>query len=435
MKESDKLIDKNVEIKQNLITATQRTITFQEQLIETEKNLLKIDKKIEDLTIKNKHLEQIRFVLEHRMTSLEKEKKPLEGQCNFLENQKNKLTDEFNKMILQININNQNLENKQSQLRASLIQNYEAIDQKEYIIEKIDKLKIDLNKFILEHKDFPDTKVSQIALDFRDFYVKYFTNSIEDELNEYKFYSQKLKEQKEKEALMSNMDLIMRNKGEEKLVTEKKKVEILRSDKEKIFHRLHNENTTLISECNRLRKNLHEIYIHVIDIEKRFEQLTNIDPNLSKSQIVRQIKEFIKLTHEKIKANYSMTKKQMMMGNINPVNKFQNKRYFTPMNRVQMRKNKSTNDIQTDFKNAENNKEINNINELKETKNDNNKNNEIEKDKDSSQYYRNIIVKPKFMKRSDSLVLQKNQYNNINRKVSISVKRGKILLPSIRIKK
>ena len=234
---------------------------------------------------------------------------------------------------------------------------------------------------------------------------------------------------------MSNMDLIMRNKGEEKLVTEKKKVEILRSDKEKIFHRLHNENTTLISECNRLRKNLHEIYIHVIDIEKRFEQLTNIDPNLSKSQIVRQIKEFIKLTHEKIKANYSMTKKQMMMGNINPVNKFQNKRYFTPMNRVQMRKNKSTNDIQTDFKNAENNKEINNINELKETKNDNNKNNEIEKNKDSSQYYRNIIVKPKFMKRSDSLVLQKNQYNNINRKVSISVKRGKILLPSIRIKK
>ena len=435
VKESDKLIDKNVEIKQNLITATQRTITFQEQLIETEKNLLKIDKKIEDLTIKNKHLEQIRFVLEHRMTSLEKEKKPLEGQCNFLENQKNKLTDEFNKMILQININNQNLENKQSQLRASLIQNYEAIDQKEYIIEKIDKLKIDLNKFIIEHKDFPDTKVSQIALDFRDFYVKYFTNSIEDELNEYKFYSQKLKEQKEKEALMSNMDLIMRNKGEEKLVTEKKKVEILRSDKEKIFHRLHNENTTLISECNRLRKNLHEIYIHVIDIEKRFEQLTNIDPNLSKSQIVRQIKEFIKLTHEKIKANYSMTKKQMMMGNINPVNKFQNKRYFTPMNRVQMRKNKSTNDIQTDFKNAENNKEINNINELKETKNDNNKNNEIEKDKDSSQYYRNIIVKPKFMKRSDSLVLQKNQYNNINRKVSISVKRGKILLPSIRIKK
>ena len=123
------------------------------------------------------------------------------------------------------------------------------------------------------------------------------------------------------------------------------------------------------------------------------------------------------------------------MGNINQVNKFQNKRYFTPMNRVQMRKNKSTNDIQTDFKNAENNKEINNINELKETKNDNNKNNEIEKDKDSSQYYRNIIVKPKFMKRSDSLVLQKNQYNNINRKVSISVKRGKILLPSIRIKK
>ena len=101
-KESDKLIEKNVEIKQSIINATQRTITFQEQLLETEKNLVKIDKKLEDLISKNKHLEQIRFVLEHRMTSLEKEKAPLEGQCAFLENQKNKLTEEFNKIILQI---------------------------------------------------------------------------------------------------------------------------------------------------------------------------------------------------------------------------------------------------------------------------------------------------------------------------------------------
>ena len=438
VKESDKLIDKNVEIKQNLINATQRTITFQEQLIETEKNLLKIDKKLEDLNIKNKHLEQIRFVLEHRMTSLEKEKAPLEGQCNFLENQKNKLTDEFNKMILQININNQNLENKQSQLRANLIQNFEAIDQKEYLEEKLDKLKIDLNKFLIEHKDFPDTKVAQIALDFRDFYEKYFTNQIEDELIEYRLYSQKLKEQKEKEALMSNMDLIMRNKGEEKLLTEKKKVEILRFDKEKIFHRLHNENTTLIGECNRLRKNLHEIYLHVIDIEKRFEKLTKIDPNLSKSQIVQQIKEFIKLTHDKIKENYSVTKQQLMMKNMNPLNKFQNKRYFTPMNEAKIRKNKSTNDIniKSDINIQENTKEINNTKELNETKNDINKNDEIEKEKDSSQYYKNIIAKPKFMKRNNqSLLLPKNQFNKINNKFSVSVKRGKIVLPSIRIKK
>ena len=252
---------------------------------ETEKNLLKIDKKLEDLSIKNKHLEQIRFVLEHRMTSLEKEKAPLEGQCTFLENQKNKLTDEFNKIILQINANNQNLENKQSQLRASLIQNYDAIDQRDYLEEKIDKLKTDLDKFIQEHKNFPEGKVTQIALDFRKFYDKYFSNSIEYELIEYKFFSQKLREQKEKETLMSNMDLIMRNKGEEKLITEKKKVDELRLVKENMFRGLHNENTILINECNRLRKNLHEIYVHVIDIEKRFEQLTNIDPTLSKSQI------------------------------------------------------------------------------------------------------------------------------------------------------
>ena len=38
VKESDKLIEKNVEIKQSIINATQRTITFQEQLLETESN-------------------------------------------------------------------------------------------------------------------------------------------------------------------------------------------------------------------------------------------------------------------------------------------------------------------------------------------------------------------------------------------------------------
>ena len=40
------------------------------------------------------------------------------------------------------------------------------------------------------------------------------------------------------------------------------------------------------------------------------------------------------------------------------------------------------------------------------------------------------------MKRNnESLILQKNQYNNINNKLSISVRKGKILLPTIKIKK
>ena len=52
--------------------------------------------------------------------------------------------------------------------------------------------------------------------------------------------------------------------------------------------------------------------MHVIDIEQRFENLTNIDPKMSKSEIVRQIKEFIKITHEKIKENYSQSKQELM---------------------------------------------------------------------------------------------------------------------------
>ena len=318
VKDSDKLIEKNVEIKQSIINATQRTITFQEQLLETEKNLSKIDKKLADLLIKNKHLEQIRFVLEHRMSALEKEKAPLEGRCLYLENQKNKLTNEFNKIILEINKNNQELENKQSQLRASLIQNYEIHDQKNYVQNKLTQLKNDLEQFLLSYQENEeismksiDNKATKVALNFKQFYDKYFSTPIEDELLNYQFYSQKLQDQTDKDGIANNFDLIMRNKAEEKLICEKEKVEELKVVKENGFKRIQNENTILITECNRLRKNLHEIYMHVIDIEQRFEQLTKINPKLSKNEIVGQIKQFIKLTHEKIKANYQKSRKNI----------------------------------------------------------------------------------------------------------------------------
>ena len=318
VKDSDKLIEKNVEIKQSIINVTQRTITFQEQLLETEKNLVKIDKKLEDLIIKNKHLEQIRFVLEHRMTSLEKEKSPLEGQCAFLENQKNKLTEEFNKIILQINKNNQELENKQSQLRASLIQNYEIHDQKNYVEAKLMQLKNDIEQFLMnyqdsdEEKSLGENKATYVALNFKHLYDKFFSTQIDDELLNYQYYSQKLQEETDKDGIANNFDLIMRNKAEEKLTAEKSKVEELIDAKERGFKRIQNENTILITECNRLRKNLHEIYMHVVDIEQRFENLTNIDPKVSKSEIVRQIKEFIRITHEKIKENYSQSKNDLV---------------------------------------------------------------------------------------------------------------------------
>ena len=318
VKDIYKLIEKNFEIKQSIINVTQRTITFQEQLLETEKNLVKIDKKLEDLIVKNKHLEQIRFVLEHRMTSLEKEKAPLEGQCAFLENQKNKLTEEFNKIILQINKNNQELENKQSQLRASLIQNYEIHDQKNYVETKLTQLKNDIEQFLMNYQDSDEEKTlkenrpNSVALNFRALYDKFFQYPIDDELNNFQFFSMKLQEQTDKEGIANNFDLIMRNKAEEKLATEKIKVEELIDAKERGFKRIQSENTILITECNRLRKNLHEIYMHVIDIEQRFEALTNIDPKVSKSEIVRQIKEFIKITHEKIKENYSQSKQELM---------------------------------------------------------------------------------------------------------------------------
>jgi hypothetical protein len=212
-------------------------------------------------------------------------------------------------------MHNQQLENKQSQLRASLIQNYEIHDQKNYVQKKLSQLKGEMEQFLMNYQEMDETKqiseskTTRVAWNFKKFYDKYFSNPIEDELANYQYYSQKLQEQADKDGIANNFDLIMRNKAEEKLISEKEKVEELKNTKEKGFRRIQNENTILIAECNRLRKNLHEIYMHVVDIEQRFEQLTKINPKLSKSEIVAQIKEFIKATHEKIKANYSKNKK------------------------------------------------------------------------------------------------------------------------------
>ncbi len=308
--ESDNVIKKNVQIKQNLIDTTQRTITLQEQLLETEKNLVKIDKKMFDLNNKNKHLEQIRFVLEHRMMALEKEKAPLEGQVYYLEKQKFNLQEEFNELILEINNKNQALENKQSQLKACLIQNFEVNDHISYLKKKLFHLQKEVKFFIIKFQDnekrkkpltIQENKATTVALQLRKFYDNYFETSIDDELLNFKYFNAKLQEETQRDGISNNMDLILRDKGEEKLLSEKdKKVQII-IQKEKGYKRMQEENTILISECNRLRKNLHEVYMHVVGIEIKFEDLTKINPMLNKTEIVNQIKAFIKETHIKIK--------------------------------------------------------------------------------------------------------------------------------------
>ena len=199
-----------------------------------------------------------------------------------------------------------------------MIQNYEIHEQKNFVEIKLSELKNDIEQFLMnyqnsdEEKTLLENRANYVALNFKRLYNKFFLNPIDDELSNYQYYNQKLQELMDKEGITNNFDLIMRNKAEEKLISEKEKVVELIDAKERGFKRIQNENTILITECNRLRKNLHEIYIHVIDIEKRFEILTNIDPKLSKSEIVKRIKEFIKETHEKIKENYLQSRNDLI---------------------------------------------------------------------------------------------------------------------------
>ena len=149
-----------------------------------------------------------------------------------------------------------------------------------------------------------ENKATTVALNLRKFYDTYFETNIDQELENYKYYYQKLQEETEKINISNNISLILRDKGEEKLLSEKDKINQIITQKEKGFKRMQDENTILIAECNRLRKNLHEVYMHVVDIERKFEELTKINPTLNKTEIVNQIKVFIKETHDKIKSKY-----------------------------------------------------------------------------------------------------------------------------------
>ena len=202
----------------------------------------------------------------------------------------------------------------------------------------------------------------------------------------------------------------MRNKAEEKLICEKQKVEELKLVKENGFKRIQNENTKLITECNRLRKNLHEIYMHVIDIEQRFENLTNINPKLSKSDIVAQIKEFIRITHEKIKANYAQTKKSAT-GKKKKIGKSQSMKKIVS--------DKEFNKIIEENMNKKRNSKM-----LKEL--DSNKTNN---DKEGNNPYANIIKLKGFKKRNDSFTVSSGEFNTTTGKNKMIKK--KAILPII----
>ena len=76
----------------------------------------------------------------------------------------------------------------------------------------------------------------------------------------------------------------------------KRKYQNLTKQKQRVHTKMQTENTLLIAECNRLRKNLHEVYQEVMKIENDFLQLTKINPELGKAEIVKQINMFIRDT-------------------------------------------------------------------------------------------------------------------------------------------
>ena len=105
-----------------------------------------------------------------------------------------------------------------------------------------------------------------------------------------------------------------------------------------------------------------------------------------------------------------------------------NKRYITPLNRGGMNRNRSTNNINPSHFDNKKIVEVIGEDELKHKMNDINKEND---EGTNSNFYANIIQKPKKLNRAESFIMPKKSINNVNHSIATSVRRGKIKLPSI----
>ena len=97
-----------------------------------------------------------------------------------------------------------------------------------------------------------------------------------------------------------------------------------------------------------------------------------------------------------------------------------------------MNRNRSTNNINPSYFDNKKIVEVIGEDELQHKMNDISKgNDEGGNSNNNSNFYANIIQKPKMLNRAESFIMPKKSINNVNQSIATSVRRGKIKLPSI----
>jgi len=297
---------KDLQIKKGQLETKVKEV--EEQLKQQEATIREREKEIKNLRNTNSHLENFRFVLDHKIISLKDEKLPMEEQIKNLEKQVNEMYQELEKeasqsrQLLKDNrAYESKLENAKTQIDSQALEvhttkrkleciQYELIN---VLKEPVDKWPIFLTQLYSSHFA-SDEDVLQIP---ENYSIKRGV-SLGLEIHE-------PKGKRNEEATRVRDELVKHREWlENKLKASKRDTEKRDTEKVDVIKKLQRQNTDLINDANKLRKDYDNLKIKVKQLEEKFKELTGISLN-NVQDIEKEIRKFI---HPGSKKNQSMQK-------------------------------------------------------------------------------------------------------------------------------
>ena len=268
---------------------------LEEQLKQRELIIREKEKEIKNLRNTNSHLENFRFVLDHRIISLKDEKLPMEEQIKNLEKQVNEMYQELEK---EADTTRRLVEDKkgyESKLENAKVQLKSQLEEVNIAKRKLELLQFDLINVLKEPVDSWPGSLPKV-------YMTYFCPGSDLQLpsdvslkrgEKLNLDLPEPKGKKHEETLRVRDELVKQREWlEYKLKSVKRESDKREVEKGDAIKKLQKQNTDLINDSNKQKKDYDSLKVKVKLLEDKFKELTGI--SLSNVQdIDKELKKFM----------------------------------------------------------------------------------------------------------------------------------------------
>eukprot|EP01022_Parablepharisma_sp_SALTPOND_P021410 TRINITY_DN4214_c0_g2_i1.p1 TRINITY_DN4214_c0_g2~~TRINITY_DN4214_c0_g2_i1.p1 ORF type:complete len:1332 (-),score=238.62 TRINITY_DN4214_c0_g2_i1:10010-14005(-) len=267
----------------------------EEQLKQRELIIREKEKEIKNLRNTNSHLENFRFVLDHKIISLKDEKLPMEEQIKNLEKQVNEMYQELER---ETETTRKLIEDKKSceaKLENAKVQIKVQSEEVHITKRRLELLQYDMINVLKEPVDAWPSSLTKV-------YSTYF--GTEEGINvpenlilkRGERLSIELKEpkgKKDEETTRVRDELVKHREWlENKLKSVKRDSGKREMEKTDLIKKLQRQNTELINDANKLRRDYDNLKVKVKQLEEKFKELTGISLT-NVEDIEKEIKKFI----------------------------------------------------------------------------------------------------------------------------------------------